>query len=96
MDAEQLVRNYDPAQTTVTFSNNLMPLPWSGPGGGNSTNNPRLNHMPQLAETHFATWQQAQVMRDWFSLQPGSPAHGSGPERHRHGRRDSERRLHRR
>jgi hypothetical protein len=79
VDTEQLVRNYDPAQTSVTFSNNLMPLVWSGPGGGNSTNNPRLNHIPQLAETQFTTWQQAQVMWSWFGLLPGSPARGTGP-----------------
>jgi hypothetical protein len=79
VDAGQLVRNYDPAQTTVTFSNNLMPLAWTGPGGGNATNSPRLKYLPPVAETQFATWQQAQVMWDWFSLLPGSPAHGTGP-----------------
>src|SRR5206468_2055029 len=42
VDAEQLVRNYDPTQTAVTFTNNLMALPWAGPGGGNSTADPFL------------------------------------------------------
>ncbi len=42
-DVEQLVRN----QTTavVTFTNNLMPLPWAGPGGDNASADPMLNYM---------------------------------------------------
>jgi len=78
-DAEQLVRNYDAANTTVTFSNNILSLPWAGPGGGNSTNSPLLKYIPQVAETYFATWEQAQILRDWFSLLPGSPGKGTGP-----------------
>jgi hypothetical protein len=77
-DIEALTRN----QTTalVTFTNNLMPLAWSGPGGANSTNAPRLKYIPQLSETTgFTTWAQAQIFRDWFSLLSGSPAHGAGP-----------------
>ncbi len=77
-DAEQLTR--DLVAATVTFTNNLMPLAWSGPGGDNSTNNPQLVYVPHLSETFFTNWAQAQVMRDWFSLKPGSPARGSGPE----------------
>lgn len=76
-DAEKLVRNQTAA--TVTFTNNLMPLLWQGPGGGNSTEDPRLKHIPQPSETLFTSWAQAQVMRDWFSLLPGSPARGAGP-----------------
>ena len=79
VDAEQLVRNYNAAQTTVTFSNNFLPVAWPGPGGGNSTSSPRLKYLPQLAETQFTSWQQAQVLWDWFSLLPGSPARGAGP-----------------
>ena len=73
VDVEQLVRNYDPAQTIVTFNNNILPFEWSGPGGGNVVVDPVLKHIPDLSETAFKTWEQAQVMRDWFSLQPGSP-----------------------
>jgi len=76
-DAEKLVRNR--TNSVVTFSNNLMPFAWSGPGGGNSTNDPLFKYVPQVAETFFTTWEQAQVMRDWFSLLPGSPARNSGP-----------------
>jgi hypothetical protein len=79
LDAEQLARNYDPAQTIVTFSNNILPYAWTGPGGGNVIADPLLKHVPQVSETHFTTWSQAQVMRDWFSLLPGSPALGTGP-----------------
>lgn len=75
-DAEKLVRNLTNA--IVTFSNNLMPFTWTGPGGGNSTNNPLLKYVPQVSETYFTTWDQAQVMRDWFSLLPGSPARSTG------------------
>jgi spore coat protein CotH len=76
-DAEKLVRNWTNA--IVTFTNNLMPYPWLSRGGGNSTNNPLLKYIPQLSETYFSTWSDAQVMRDWFRLLPGSPARGAGP-----------------
>ncbi len=79
LDAEQLVRNYDPAQTTVTFNNNILPYAWSGPGTNNVIADPLLKHVPQVSETAFSTWDQAQVLWDWFSLQPGSPARGTGP-----------------
>jgi hypothetical protein len=79
VDAEQLVRNYDSQQTSVTFNNNILPFAWSGPGNGNSVVDPLLKHIPQLSETFFTTWEEAQVMRDWFSLLPGSPALRTGP-----------------
>ncbi len=79
VDAEELVRNYDAAQTTVTFNNNILPSAWSGPGTGNLIADPLLKHVPQLAETVFTNWSQAQIMRDWFSLSPASPAVGTGP-----------------
>ena len=64
----------------VTFTNNLMPLAWNGPGGNNSTGDPLLKHIPQLSETYFTNWTDAQIMRDWFSLLAGSPAAGAGPD----------------
>lgn len=80
-DAEKLVRLQ--TASVVTFSNNLVPLPWTGPGGGNSTADPRLKYIPQLSETtNFTTWQQAQILKDWFSLRSGSPARGAGPNGH--------------
>ncbi len=79
VDATSLVRNYNPAQSVVTMVNNLLPLPWVGTGSGNSTNSPRLAYLPEPAETQFTSWEEAQVLREWFSLQAGSPASGSGP-----------------
>ena len=79
VDAEQLIRNYDAKQTIVTLNNNILPMPWNGPGTGNTVVDPMLKHIPDVSETRFTNWEQAQVMWDWFSLQPGSPARGTGP-----------------
>ena len=76
-DAEALTQNVTDA--IVTFTNNLMALPWTGPGGGNSAADPLFAHVPQVSETVFTNWREAQIMRDWFSLLPGSPAIGAGP-----------------
>lgn len=78
VDAEQLTRFHTTA--VVTFTNNFLPLPWDGPGGGNVDADPRLRHIPEVAETFFDSWEAAQVMWEWFSLQPDSPARGAGPE----------------
>ncbi len=82
-DAERLTRhltNGTPAANNTTFHNNLMPFAWSGTGTNNSSANPLLNYLPQLAETtNFTNWASAQVLRDWFSLAQGSPGHGTGP-----------------
>lgn len=78
-DAEQLVRNYDPLQTTVTFNNNILPIAWSGPGANNQVVPAFLKYVPQLSETYFTNFLGAQILRAWFSLQPGSPAIGTGP-----------------
>ena len=79
VDTEQLVRNYDPAQTTVTWNSNLLPVAWTGPGSGNIITDPQLVHIPTVAETQFKTWEEAQILRQWFALRPGSPALGAGP-----------------
>jgi len=79
VDAEQLIRNYDEKKTTVTLNNNILPLAWTGPGSGNLVADPLLQYIPEVAETQFTSWEQAQVLREWFSLQPGSPARGTGP-----------------
>lgn len=76
-DAEQLVRNQ--VRSIVTLNNNLSSLPWTGPGTGNRTVDPLLQHLPTFPETVFTTWEQAQVMRGWFGLQSASPALGRGP-----------------
>ena len=76
-DAENLTRNLIAAM--VTFTNNLMPFAWTGPGGGNIDADPHFEHVPLLEETHFTTYKQAQAMRQWLRLRPGSPALGAGP-----------------
>jgi len=78
-DAEQLVRDYNPSQSIVTWNNNILPMPWTGPGTNNLIASPLLKHIPDLSETWFTSWQSAQILRDWFSLLPGSPANGTGP-----------------
>jgi len=76
-DIEALTRQVFAA--IVTYTNNILPLAWSGPGGGNTITDPLFKHVPQLSETFFTNWAQAQVMWDWFSLQTNSPARGTGP-----------------
>ena len=78
VDVKQLVRNYSPKEGTVTFTNNILSMAWDGPGGGNTVVDPKLKHIPSLAETKFTNWASAQILRDWFSLQPDSPARGKG------------------
>ena len=70
-----MTRRKRPSLSTTTS----CPIPWTGPGTGNHVADPLLKHIPQLSETYFTTWTEAQVMRDWFSLLPGSPARGTGP-----------------
>lgn len=79
LDTEQLVRNYDAAQTTVTLNRNLFPTTWGGPGVGNVIADPLLEHVPAVEETRFTNWTDAQVLRQWFQLRAGSPAIGTGP-----------------
>ena len=79
VDAANLVRNNDPKEAPVVFTNNFLPRAWDGAGGGNVVGDPKLKYIPTLAETKFTNWQSAQILRDWFSLQPGSPAIGKGP-----------------
>jgi hypothetical protein len=79
-DVTQLVRNYDPVQTTVTLVNNLLPMTWTGPGTSNTIGDPLLQHVPTVSEAIFASWEAAQIVRQWFSLQPNSPAIATGPD----------------
>jgi len=76
-DIEKYVR--DQGSAVVTLSNNILPLSWTGPGTGNLVAEPAFKHMPQMSETYFTNWTQAQLMRDWFSLVPGTAAVGTGP-----------------
>jgi hypothetical protein len=40
--AVALARNYNPALSVVTMNNNILPLPWTGPGSGNTVADPLL------------------------------------------------------
>ena len=82
LDAENLTRNVTTA--VVTYTNNIIHqltgAPWTGLGGGNRNVDPLLKKIPAFAETTgFTSWESAQVLWDWFSLQPGSPARNAGP-----------------
>ncbi len=76
-DAEQLVRNATDG-SPVTFVDNILSLPWTGPGSGNRVLDAGLVHVPAVSETHFPDWESAQVLWDWFTPAPGSPAVGAG------------------
>ncbi len=78
-DAAALARNYNPAVSLVTYSNNVLPVAWSGPGGGNLIVAPRFQHVPSVSEAQFTTWSAAQIVKEWLSLAPGSPGSGTGP-----------------
>ena len=82
-DLERLTRHVTNGTTVAsntTFIGNLMPLAWAGPGASNSTSPPVFQHVPALAETtNFTNWASAQILRQWLSLQPGSPGLGGGP-----------------
>ncbi|MCX8107907.1 MAG: hypothetical protein N3G20_03795, partial [Verrucomicrobiae bacterium] len=71
-DIEKLTRNHRTA--TVTFNRNLLPLEWTGPGTGNLVSDPMFVHVPDVSETNFKNWTEAQVMWKWLSLRPMSPA----------------------
>ncbi len=78
VDCTQLLRNYNSASTAVSLSGNLMKFPWAGAGSGNVDLEARLVHLPTLAETDPSTWEDAQVMKEWLALKPGSAARGTG------------------
>jgi len=73
-DCQRLVANYNPTNYTVIFEDNILPIPWSGPGSNNLVTDPRLN-LGLLTNPLTATWQTVQA-----ALKPmaGSPAIGTG------------------
>ncbi len=72
-EVESLVRNPDPS-AIVTFVDNLLPVAWDGPGSGNREGDPLFVHLPAVDEARFDTWEDAQVLKSWLSLRPGSSA----------------------
>jgi hypothetical protein len=62
------------------LSNNIIPVAWSGPGASNVVAEPIFAHVPTVAETQFASWSDAQILREWLRLQTNSPGIGTGWE----------------
>ncbi|MBL9139503.1 MAG: lamin tail domain-containing protein, partial [Verrucomicrobiales bacterium] len=83
VDAEKLTR--DMGDAAVVFSDNLLPLPWAGPGTGNSLADPMLRKVPSLNDTFFDSFEAAQVLREWLAPAEGSPAIRSGLNRQNRG-----------
>ncbi len=73
-DIEALVRNYNPASSTVTFNNNILPSAWTGPGTGNVVADPLL----PLSLISSVTTATAEEVRAAFKLPENSPARGTG------------------
>src|SRR5207244_11945673 len=55
-DIDQLVRNYDATQTSVTLNNNLVSLPWNGPGTNNVVAQRQFFRVPTIADTRLTNW----------------------------------------
>ncbi len=78
--AEGLMRNYNPALSTVTWVNNILPMPWTGPGSGNVVSGALLNDPFDIPTPNETNWRQlVPVLRQKFSLQGQSPGRGAGP-----------------
>ena len=77
--AEALVRNYVAALSTVTFNNNLLNMPWTGPGSGNTVADALLNDPQILSPTQANFTSLLPVIRAQFGLEACSPARGTGP-----------------
>ena len=69
-DSPMLVANYNPTNHTVIFENNLLPLPWTGPGSNNVVADPLLN-LSLIRNPLTATWQTVKAA---LTPRPGSPA----------------------
>src|SRR5262249_4313307 len=75
-DCSVLHRFYNAANHTVIMDNNILSVPWSGPGSGNQVIDPKLN-LGVLNGTAPTNATLAQV-RLAAQLLPGSPAIGAG------------------
>ena len=73
-DCPALAVNYNPSNLTVLFENNLLPLPWSGPGSDNVVADPLLN-LSIISNPLTADWRTVKAA---LSPQTGSPALGTG------------------
>jgi len=75
-DCAVLNVNYFPANYTVIMDNNILSVPWAGPGNGNQVIDPHLN-LSVIAGIPFTNVTPAQA-RLACQLLPGSPAIGAG------------------
>ena len=73
-DTPMLVANYNAANHTVIFENNLLPMAWSGPGSNNVVADPLLN-LALISNPLTASWQTVKAA---LKPRPGSPALGTG------------------
>jgi len=73
-DCPALTANYNAANHTVIFENNILSVPWSGPGSNNIVADPRLN-LQLINNITNADWRTVKA-----ALMPraGSPALGTG------------------
>ncbi|MDB6031640.1 MAG: hypothetical protein JWM16_1978 [Verrucomicrobiales bacterium] len=73
-DVPQLFANYSPSNHTVIFENNILPMPWSGPGSNNVVVDPGLN-LSLITNVLTADWK---IVKAALTPRGGSAASGSG------------------
>ncbi len=73
-DASMLTANYNAANHTVLFVNNLLSSAWTGPGSNNVVADPRLN-LSLITNPTNANWKTVQAA---LTPRPGSPAIENG------------------
>src|SRR5204863_3762661 len=66
--------NYNPANHTVIFENNILPEPWGGPGADNVVVDPGLN-LGLITDVANADWKTVKAA---LTPRPGSPALARG------------------
>jgi hypothetical protein len=75
-DCTNLHRLYNPTNHTVIMDNNILSVPWNGPGSGNQVVDPLLNL--SVLNGIAATNVTAAQLRQAAQIRPGSPAIGAG------------------
>ncbi|HUR46834.1 MAG TPA: lamin tail domain-containing protein, partial [Candidatus Saccharimonadales bacterium] len=73
-DVPQLVANYNAANHTVIFDNNILPQAWAGPGTNNIVTDPLLN-LSLITNVATADWRTVKAA---FQPKANSPAIGTG------------------
>ncbi|PYK99745.1 MAG: hypothetical protein DME19_07605, partial [Verrucomicrobia bacterium] len=73
-DCPMLTANYNPANQTLIFENNILPQPWTGPGSNNVVVDPGLN-LGLITDVANADWK---TVRAALTPRSGSPALKTG------------------